>query len=249
MSFSFTIKDIHRYANKEFSEQELRNFEQYLDANPDFAQEVELVLMGMARQRHQQMLELRNNHVTKKETPRANNFIWLKIAASVVLILSVVGIMNLFLREKAQSPTELAMQHWNNTPIPQTEGLRMGNAQTSDQAKTLQTIQNYVAQKEYTLALDLLTTVPINSKILELEGICYMETKQYDKGVADFQKIIDNPNADNKDIARWRLALAYLIMQQNDKAQTTLQEIVNNQEPYSQEATVLLNNLHLVKKQ
>ena len=45
MQATYNINDIHRYANKEFNEQEQRNFEQYLRANPDFAQEVEMVLL------------------------------------------------------------------------------------------------------------------------------------------------------------------------------------------------------------
>lgn len=246
MQATYNINDIHRYANKEFNEQEQRNFEQYLRANPDFAQEVEMVLFGIARQRYQQIEEMRNRYASSSAVPtKVRKITWqrsLQIAAMLVLFIGIAWFGNTYFQ--TSSLQQMALNQWQNSELPSTQNLRMSNDNAaSDQTKTLNAILQYINQKQYQNALDLLTTLPPNAQVLELQGICYTDLKQYDAGISSFKTLIESPNADNKDVVRWRLALTYLLNQQIAEAKEVLQQIINKQEPHSDDAAKLLKKL------
>ena len=244
---------IERFFERELSEQELADFEARLNTDNDFAKRVER--FDYAHQQVEQIYYPDEREAFKRnwakildsneEAPpkvRTLRHYALRVAAAILLILGLGGILNQFSLSN-DNFQQLALQNWEQSEIP----INMKNVVPRGQGIPVGVIRdkiekNYNAGKfEETLSLlDLLGNEP---DALFWKGMCHFQLRRMPQAVSHFDAVIQHKEGGKKDLATWYQALAYLYENDRDAARKNLNIIIENKYPKARDAAQLLEQL------
>ena len=234
---------LDKYLDRELSEKEQQLFESRMQADPAFAEEVEIALSLNLNHDIQLKRQWRKRLSEEKKTPPTksrNIFFLLKVAAVVVLFLAGVGY---YLHTKTLDywvDKELAIIHL----AP--EVLRTEEADLPEVWKIV--IAAY-QQGNFEVAISTLEKLSSeNSERISYQfylGLCYLYQKQadYDKAIQSFKKIRKKENIYWEETS-WFLALAYLKKGERSLAEDLLKEMLQTSTWKEKEIRKVLRKLN-----
>lgn len=230
---------INRYFEGNLTNAELQQFEEMLQNDTTFAEEVAFH-KNVKKAITLNEREALKNKLRKLEAPKANSANRIKwLAAACILIFA--GILSWFMLYTTSSDDLYAefYEPYPNTIAPTVRG----NDITDDTTKAF---RHYDAEN-YNEALTLFDKI-YDSKgkdfALFYKGISLMELKRYDEAVHTFKELNTNRNvSDFSSESQWYLALCYLKTNNNEEAVKILKKTAEVQSPVQQKARELLAEL------
>lgn len=271
MSAEDTIQLIEDYLNNQLSPEATEAFQQRMQNDPFLTQEVDLhrnLLTGI-RYAGRQDLKARFQTLERmatspseappvppapvetpvvplianprRETSRNNLFAWVSGTAAMLLM---VAAGSYFWFQAQRSDEQLYANYYERydnlltsterseaEPVPTPEEIAMQVYDRGDYAQAAQLLQ------------ELLNENPENPAWQLYLGICYLETDQTGRAIAEFQRVAKQREHLFIEQANWYLSLAYLKARQRENAVQTLQEIQNSDSSYREKAVKLLREL------
>lgn len=97
--------------------------------------------------------------------------------------------------------------------------------------------------QEYSEAINLLTPISDNFMAQQFLGLAYMETDQFSKAKASFQKILDNKNNIFVEQAKWYKALCLIKLDKEEAAIQLFNSIIEDNNLYCEDATSIITKL------
>lgn len=227
------FEKIDAYLDGELTGSELSSFLEEMKHNPDLAKEVELfknvntLLNDKAEEEskrkyleklHREYMNTHNKKLKSSITPDTNPYsyhlrnFYYEATAGLTILLIAAGIY-IFSWFGSNSNTELFAAYYSPYVY---SGTTRGNC--NDNSSTEDSFDKGLKQYE---AANYSSAIPFFQNTLAEDslkcganffiGICYMETKQYNKAITSFQKIVSSGGSnDYSESARWYLGLCYL---------------------------------------
>lgn len=230
---------INRYFEGILTNAELQQFEEMLQNDTAFAEEVAFH-KNVKKAITLNEREALKNKLRKLEAPKANSASRIKwLAAACILIFA--GILSWFMLYTTSSD-ELYAEFYE--PYPNTIAPTVRGTDTTDD--TTKAFRHYDAEN-YNEALTLFDKI-YDSKgedfALFYKGISLMELKRYEEAVNTFKELNTNRNvSDFSSESQWYLALCYLKTNNNEEAVKILKKTAEVQSPVQQKAIELLAEL------
>lgn len=160
------------------------------------------------------------------------------VAASVVILIAA---SILFLKQHQQNPDTIYKQYYESYSA---SSFRSGVVETDQILE--QAILKY-KQEDYHKAISLFEQILEERKkdpaINLYSGISYMEIEKYANASNSFQTIINLEKTLFEEQARWYLALCCLKTEKLDKAEQLLDELIQNDSYYREDAEAILKKL------
>jgi len=239
-----TDKDtlIEKYLYDELSETDVQEFEQRLDSNAEFADEVKLrsVIFAKNKSDFKQLLKTKQQQTASKpvsKVAKITPLYYLKRTAALLIlgVLAFVLYRSIGGFELTGSvDTYLAQIHPDPMVIMgENDGIAAWKAAT-------------VAFQENSYAAAAYEIEKITSPTVEQQfylGLAYLYQKDYDKSITQFEPVTQQKSIDYSPAARWYVSLAYLKNKQTKQAEKYLQQIVRDTSWKHKEARKLLTEL------
>jgi len=256
------LKLIDDYINGKLSGTMLQDFEQKMETNTLFKEEV---LM------HQEVNELLTaieiEEVTAKaksllkenkstiaplkkvstapssktvEMDNSSRFKWLKIAAICLLFLLPILYFAPSIFQPTSSP-QLASTYFE-APRDLVSVTRSTETLNQQQKIWLKANEQY-QQKNYTAALGLMEQLPNSDTLALAKGLCHYLQNQTSQAIPFFQKVVQTPRSGFDTKASWYLALSYLKLEKNNKAIPLLQKLEKESVGFHEEAVKILKEI------
>ena len=203
-------EDFDAYYRGEMDADQLKKFERALNEDSDLREEYDLFLDGVASVED---LAIRDEIFNVISVGRSKDS-WglptvLKIAASIILVGSVVLVLN-FRNDDAIDPATLFK------PYPDVISLR--NNDSSFDAGL-----NHYNFGEYEKALNAFSTLPSSDTLGLYLSQCFLATGQYDSAIRYLSEIKDGSIFEEQ--RNWYLGLAYLLSDKKDSAEVSFDKI------------------------
>ncbi len=234
---------IEKYLYKELSEAEIQEFEQRMESDTDFADEVELRSVIFAKAKSDFKQQLKAAHQKAQENPatkpsaKITPLYYLKRIAAVLIL----GVLAFLLYDKLTKPNQADLV---NNYIAETHTAPTTLMGENDNAAAWKAAKNAYQKGEYE------TTASEIEKITSPEpeqqfylALAHLYNKNYDKSIAQFESIIQQNNINYAPSSKWYISLAYLKNNQAEQAKKYLQQIVKDKSWKHQEAQKLLETL------
>lgn len=214
---------IHGYFAQTLNAAEQKRFEQLINEDPDFAEEVafrtELRTAITVSEREKMKGKLQEMEATfpsdRKKELRGYRMV---VAATVVLfIFSVVSIY----RNIPPSSSELYEQYYSSFPNVVKPIVR-GEIAADEQAKAYQ----YYEQGDYQQALALFSTAQ-DEEARFYSGLCELALENYEDAVIHFDKTITHAGT-LKWYAMWYKSLALIQLEDKEQAEQVLAKLIEN---------------------
>jgi len=233
---------IEKYLYKELSKAEIKEFEQRLDSDAEFADEVQLRSVIFAKTKSDFKQQLKATHQKSKVNPASNrtakltSLHYIKRIAAVLIL----GVLVFVLSRYIGSPetTNLVDNH-----IAQTHDAPITLKGENDDAAAWKAAKDAYKKGDYEAAIREIEKIksPETEQQFYL-GLAYLYNKNYDKSIAQFESIIQQNDANYSPTSKWYISLAYLKNNQPEQAKKYLQQIPEDAWKYK-EAQELLNTL------
>lgn len=252
---SDNYQEIDRYLRDEMNKEERDRFEQQMQENPLLRQELELqrdieggvdLFGGESLKKRLQALEGADSPDDtvispvngKPKNQRSKSvYLWLGIAASLVLLLMAV----ILLSDSSRDPQSLYADYYEPYPNVLNPIERSSGAPTEpgDQAMYL------YEQRNYRQAIELINDSGLsNDPAYQFYlGICYLEVQDASSAIKTFDKILVNHQGGFYEPALWYRGLAQMQTGQYEAAGKSFREIVDRQGDYRGEAQQILEEL------
>ncbi len=236
-----TDKDIliEKYLYKELSEAEVQEFEQRMDSDTDFADEVELrsVIFAKAKSDFKQQLKAAHQKTQEnpalKPTAKIRPLYYLKRAAAV-LIFGVLAYLVYDYFTPSLLDTYMAQTHTAPTTF----------AGENDDAVAWKAAKSAYKNNDYELTARKIEKIKSpNTEQQFYLALAYLYGENYDKSITQFETIIQQNNINYSPASKWYISLAYLKNNQAKQAKKYLQQIVKDKSWKYEEAQKLLNRL------
>lgn len=255
---------IERYYKGDLTKEELIEFENLKSVNKDFAMEVDLykktkdVIEISSRQRLKQQLnkigreKLEDNNVMVEEKIKPLRNYWLKIAASVLILVTAgyFAFRNILAGSKPYSMEQIYSEYYVN-PELDIITMRATEANTSTTSAWSFAIQKY-NNKEYFKAVNEIEKVISNPDFRQksaahlLSGICYLNMNETESAIYHFKSVTRESSYIQE--AAWYLGLCYLKSNNETLARKTFEEISNMPKHYkNSEAKSIIKLLNKVE--
>lgn len=235
----YTIEYIDQYLAGSLSLEEQQTFEQAMDLLPDLEEEVRFQILakgvsfnaGRQKWIQEGQRELR---ALKKRKQGKRHFIWIRVAALILLVLSI----GLTLIPVQNEP--------NHFPEP---AFLIDPAPLLRQDGKLSTLrQGYQAfnEQQYSSALSIWNTLPLpmdlftQNELAYYRGLSYLALEQLDSARYYLYKV-EEPAYRSR--AQWNLAISWLNEQQVQKALPILQALSAHENPLQPQAESLLRRI------
>lgn len=234
---------IEKYLYKELSEAELQAFEQRMDNDADFADEVELrsVIFAKTKSDFKQQLKAAHQKAeensTTKSIAKLTPLYYLKRIAAVLILgvlafllyqsfgeFNAVNSVDTYLAETHAAPTVLMGENGN---VAAWKAARDAY-QKGEYQRTISEIEKIT---------------PPNTEQQFYLGLAYLYNNNYDKSIAQFESVIPQNNINYSPTSKWYVSLAYLKNNQAEQAKKYLQQIVTDKSWNYQKAQKLLDSL------
>lgn len=243
------LEMIEKYIDDGLDENELEDFENTLSSNSHLKQDYHLSLAVNNSIIEDDVMQLRetldymyNNESVVKRIP--NVFTKRKLyyaAASIAMLIATGGVVNNFINPNLTNQDVYTKYY---QPYEVTGTYRSGNTEVD--RVFLNAIQKYEEQ-EYEKALVLFEEVlDLRKDDMALNlysGITYMEDKEYQNASNSFTHIIEDNNNLFVEHAKWYLALCYVATEENKKAKGLLNQLIEENSYYLDDARRILKDL------
>ena len=234
---------IEKYLYKELSEAEVQEFEQRMESDTDFADEVELRSVIFAKTKSDFKQQLKAAHQKAEENPiirpivKLTPLYYLKRIAAVLIL--GVFVFLLYRSTGSSDTADMVTLH-----IAQTHTAPTTLLGENDNAVAWKAAKNAYQKGDYKATATEIEkiTSPDTEQQFYL-ALAYLYNKNYDKSIAKFESIIQQNNINYSPTSKWYVSLAYLKNNQAAAAKKYLQEIVKDKSWKYQEAQNLLNKL------
>ncbi|MEN0046499.1 MAG: tetratricopeptide repeat protein [Bacteroidota bacterium] len=225
---------IRKYFDFELNEKELAAVNERMEADEAF-----LERMRIFQTSDEEILNLEQTNIAKEEAktvtlkpkPKQRRITPVRlraIAAVLFFVIASVFVFQIFFNTN-NSLNILAQNYWEESEQLIFSNLRSDNAPTATKTK-LVAASNSFQQKDFQTALNTLSSIPsadeLYHKAALLKGEIYLEQKQFQAAVDQFQIVIEHPNNEHNDYAYWYQALAYLQLEQVEEAKQNLDYIL-----------------------
>ncbi len=251
------VEEIDQYLNNELNEEALASFEAELESNQDLAAELELfeeidqavqetgvmdlrAKLGTIIDQVNQEEKQKRSFATKIATSRVAIA---SIAASLILILSITGLIN---RHSNSSDAQLYSQFYQ--PYETTGIFRSGDALID--SKLTKALHKFNKQ-EYRGAINLFSEVlkiDKNNPVSNFySGISYQETGQVKMALESYQRVILDRDNLFIEQAQWYIGLCYLQTENREKAYKQFKRIAANQGYYQEKASAVLRKIKYIE--
>jgi len=221
---------IDKYLGHQLDAQQLAEFEQKLQNNPELQKELSL--------RQEQLKKVsEDENVEEHSNPwPLSKRIALGIAAIIIILLSYF-----FIFDQPKTPEKLYSNYFQSYP-----DFLIGDSAIMDQRSPLYTSRIAYESGEFPLAINELKKVlaanPHNHALRTYLGLAYLENNQPYSAVVYLQAAWNARDKEYGNTAGWYLALAWLKMGEIERCVTILQDLREvDQKEYADKATDLLN--------
>lgn len=251
------IELIEKYVNYELTEAEELLFENKLDTDAAFKEELDLAVFLHAQARIKQQAHLKSlitgipnsEKETVEEVRKKSSVIkmtWFKLAAAAILIpmLSIIAYQNLYNTSGRLVNQQLDIRNVVKISASRSTGVSGNN---KNEAYT-SAIEAY-NQKDFELAASLFKNVVSNPNATTEQyyqyGLSLLYAKEYDAAVQQFEHLLNLPDEStlfHLD-SRWYLALALIKTGNSQKAKELLLEVVEGNHPKKEIAGKLINKI------
>jgi len=233
---------IEKYLYEELSEVEMQAFEQRLDSDAEFADEVQLRSVLFAKTKSDFKQQLKVAHQKAQENPgskppaKITPLYYIKRIAAV-LILGVFAFL-LYHSLGSSGATNLVDNH-----IAQTHDAPATLMGDNDNTAAWKAARNAYRKGDYEVSIrEIEKIAPLNNEQQFYLGLAYLYNGNYDKSITQFEPIIQQNNIDYSPTSSWYISLAYLKNNQPEQAKKYLQQIQEGTWKYK-EAQKLLDTL------
>jgi len=230
---------IEKYLYEDLSEVELQEFEQRLDSDTDFADEVQLrsVIFAKTKSDFKQQLKAAHQKAQENPTPKIRPLYYLKRIAAVLIL----GVLAFVLYRSAGSSDTADMVALHITQTHDAPTTLMGE---NDEAAAWKAAKDAYQKGNYEATIREIEKIksPKTEQQFYL-GLAYLYNKNYDKSTAQFESVIQQNNINYSSTSKWYISLAYLKNKQLEVAKTYLQQIVKDKSWKQKEAQKLLDSL------
>jgi len=244
------LEIIEKYIDGELEGEELLNFEELLSTNQDIKREYNLSMEINNSIIEDDVMALREtmDYMYEEEsivqrTPSVfakRKFYY--AAASAALLIAAGGLVQRLTGPEMNNDT-VFNKYYN--PYDVTVTYRSGNTEVD--RILLNALERY-EEHEYDEALLLFEEVldkRQNDMAVNLySGISYMEEEKYQKATISFNQIISNNDNLFIEQAKWYLSMCYVKTENIDKAELVLNEIIQEQSYYKDQAKKVLRDLN-----
>jgi len=239
------IEEVRRYLQGKMSKEEGVQFEQRMDNDPLFAEEVQL---------NRELLESMNYHFnsklkqrlkgedtktvafTERSTKRNTNRIWM-MAASLALI-AVAGYLLFFSGPDSQQ----LFDQYHTTYYNVLEG----STRSGETANATEAFRQYDQEDFQAAAQSFTTLISEDSKNMDwlfYQGLSNLEIQESQAAIGAFEKVLEASTEDWVEPAQWYLGLAHLQAGNTKEAKETFSQIVSGGASYSDRAKELMGEL------
>lgn len=245
-----TIEKIEKYLDRELKAEDLRDLEDQMKIDPDFAKNVQLnkelnqavmekdvmKLRGQLQSIHEKHIDRRNLAGKVIKLFEEKTYATSGIAAAIVLAL-VVGALLIF-GVQNQSADNLFASYYQ--PDEAVMIVRSGsNPEDIDLKEALLAYH----EKNYDNAIALLDKQDNNILAKYYLGLSYLETDRIDKAINTFKSIIDHNKNLFVEQAEWYLALCYVKNNQEEEAKIWFEKIADSESIFKEKAKRVIKNI------
>jgi len=243
-----TLKKVEAYIDGNLNESEVFLFEKMLSSNNKLKRDYMLSTSVNEAIKEYDVIELRESMQqlfveepsVKRLQPTFSRRKMFYAAASIAMIMAAGGAVKYF---QPNTDNEAIFQKYY-IPYETTVSYRSGNTETD--RLLLKAMECYQA-RDYSKALmlfeEVLETKQSDMALNLYSGISYMETEKYQNASQSFNKIIDNNDNLFVEQAKWYLAMCYIKIQDNNKAEKLLEELIEQNSYYKDLASKVLKDL------
>ena len=241
---------IEKYIDGELEGKELLKFKQLLSTNPDIKRDYELSMEINNSIVEDDVMALRDTMQYMYEDESAVKRIptvftkrrFYYAAASAALLIAAGGLAQQLFNPNMDS-TAVYDKYYK--PYDVTVTYRSGNTEVD--RLLLNALERY-EEKDYEHALvlfeEILTNRSNDMAINLYSGISYMEEEKYQKATKSFNNIISDKDNLFIEQARWYLSMCYLKTDKVNKAEEVLNEIIEEEGYYKEQAIKVLKDLN-----
>jgi len=236
---------LERYAQGELTEAEAEALENRIASDPAFAREAALTIEALAgikthaQQKEKEKVKAIWDEVKKEQNGNAFAKQGGKRMAMAASVLLICAIGTFFLFQNFQSSNQKAFNQYFSplAPLPKTR---------QDPPELITGMQLYqqgdypAAEKEFQTQLPLFSNKALVYTYL---GNTALGQENGQKAIEYLKKAGKGPTEGMESHIDWYLALAHLLVEEEDKALALLTQIATNSGPYSQKAQDLLKSL------
>lgn len=252
------MEEIDQYLNNELSDEKLASFEAELAANPDLENELNLVAEIDTAIGEADIMDLRaklgtiSKEINGEEKQKrsfatrinTSRVAIATIAASLVLILSIAGLLS---KNSPSSDAELYSQYYQ--PYETTGIFRSGDALIDSKlTKALHQFNDQDYQAAIGLFDQVLEIDPNNPVSNFYSGIAYQQTGQTEKALISYQNVIKDRDNLFIEQAQWYIGLCYLQDENRKKAYRQFTKIANSDSFYQEKASAILRKIKYLEK-
>lgn len=225
------------YWNDNLSNADKKRFEAECIADENFAKraalQLELKKTAIRRDKAIRKVEFQQYQIKRKKERRG----------IIILGILLLGIIMWFSYQMFKSPKELpepaiyAQQYWNNTDKPNFNSIRGETVDTLNLR-----IEKEYQKEHFDIILNTLDGLNLSNKadLLLIRAIAYFETEDFENSIKDFQVYLDN-NFESIDQAYWLQSLAFMKINQTEKAIKNWKIIIEEDYQHKNDANTLIN--------
>ncbi len=247
-----TFEIIDKYLNHELNEKELRDFQKWLENDPDLKKDIELHkeinkailekdVMGLRakiQKIHKEEMKVVADKRRKTITLfTSKTYVRTGIAAAITIALIITGVF-LFNNNKDLDQNTVFSEYYQ--PEEAITIVRSGDA-TNNQ--TLREAMLAYQKNDYQTAIELFQKNPNNNLAKFYLGLSYLETSKIEDAKNLFQQIIEHNDNLFIESANWYLGLCHLKLQDTEKAKETFSRISKSNSIYQDKARQILKYL------
>ncbi len=260
------LDKIEDYINQTLSNEERISFEKECATNSKLAEELAFYLKAketlylnqreVLNKRYYQNQTTTNTSIIQQLTTQFDQFlqnvflvqdIRYQLSFATVLLVLGFGIWQLFPNPQSAYQTYAELAKAQEAPLFLISETTMSD-DTSE--SVIEQALEAGANKDYSQALALVDTLaestPKYYKVLEIKGLYHYQLGNYQQSIDAFEKYINQPDGQFKNWANWYQALAYLQLEDGEKARKKLEILLQN-ERFKQRTEQLLDNLNKIK--
>jgi len=245
-----TIEKIEKYLDRELKAEDIRNIEDQMKNDPDFAKEVQLnkelsqaIMEKDVMNLRRSMQSIHEKHNNRRKLAgkviklfEEKTYATTSIAAAIVLAL-VVGALMIFGVQNQPAENLFASYY---QPDEAVMIVRSGsNPEDIDLKEALLAYH----EKNYDNAIALLDKQNNNILAKYYLGLSYLETDKINNAITTFKAIIDHNNNLFVEQAEWYLALCYVKNDQEAEAKIWFEKIADSESIFKEKARRVMKNM------
>jgi len=251
VSHSRTADQIEMYLHNELDQNSAASFEEELAINPGLARDVTLHRETEEAVAEKDIINLRaslqrirqENKETRKvrrgiTLPAAHRLAWYAAAASVVLVLSIAGVI------KNRSYTEKDIYTQYYAPY---KGAGTFRSATTGAYLTESQAMTHFKRGEYDRALTLFNRIleenENNPAVNFYSGAIYQDKKMYRRAISSYTKVVEQKDNLLVEQAAWYIALCHLQQDERKKALERFRQIASQGGYYARRAEEIIEKL------